>query len=106
MRRMTTSKKAPDVAERLKAARAGRGLTVAELARLWWPETPTGKGRKAVEGRYFAAMAANKRLKMMVTAGLLEVSTRPHPTRRQEVMHARRVLTWADRGRWMVGELA
>lgn len=33
MRRMTTSKKAPDVAERLKAAREGRGLTVAELAR-------------------------------------------------------------------------
>lgn len=83
-----------------------RWLTVAELARLWWPETPTGKGRKAVEGRYFAAMAANKRLKMLVSAGLLEVETRPHPTRRQAVMHARRVLTWADRGRWMVGELA
>lgn len=32
MRRMTTPKKA-DVAERLKAAREGRGLTVAELAR-------------------------------------------------------------------------
>lgn len=49
MRRMTTSKKAPDVAERLKAAREGRGLTVAELAR-----------RTVVEGTEISRQAVMK----------------------------------------------
>lgn len=78
-------------------------LTVPQVAALWWPDTPTGRGRQATEDRAIAGIRAHRLVQQMVSAGLVEVERRPHPTRAQVVLHVRRPV-WAELGRWMVGE--
>lgn len=75
-------------------------FTVPELAQLWWP------GRHPIAVKRKNETRAHKRMQALASVGLLDLDIQPHPTRKQVAYHARRVLTWADRGRWMVGELA
>jgi len=78
-------------------------LTVPQVAALWWPDAYAGSSTAKIAARRRAEVYAHKRLPWLVSAGLVEVERRPHPTRAQQVVHVRRSV-WKELGRWMVGE--